>query len=62
VPPLETPWDGCLVVESTQLYPADRVISGTLRLAQDAVLRILEREGIVPQTRLRRRAPHEIPA
>jgi len=46
VPPQETPWDGCYLVESTQLYPADRIISGMLRLAQGAVARIAQREGV----------------
>ncbi len=62
VPPFETPWDGCYLIESTQLYPADRVISGTLRLAQDVVLRVLDREGRGAEAGFRRRAPEEIPA
>lgn len=62
VPPFETPWEGCYLVESTQLYPADRVISGTLRLAQDVVLRILDRDGRAADAGIRRRAPEEIPA
>lgn len=62
VPPFETPWEGCYLVESTQLYPADRVISGTLRLAQDVVLRILDREGTGSRAEFPRRSPHEIPA
>lgn len=62
VPPFETPWDSCYLIESTQLYPADRVISGTLRLAQDVVLRILEREGMADRAAFAPRRPEEIPA
>lgn len=62
VPPVETPWSGCYLVESTQLYPADRVISGTLRLAQDAVLAVLDRDGATEGSGIRRRDPGEIPA
>jgi len=62
VPPFETPWQGCYLIESTQLYPADRVISGTLRLAQDVVLRILDREGLAERAPFRRREPGEIPS
>lgn len=62
VPPFETPWDSCYLVESTQLYPADRVISGTLRLAQDVVLRILDRERLADRAPFARRPPGEIPA
>jgi len=62
VPPYETPWEGCYLVESTQLYPADRVISGTLRLAQDVTLRILDREGMAEASGIRWREAHEIPA
>jgi hypothetical protein len=58
----ETPWDRAYLIESTQLYPADRVISGTMRLAQDVVLKVLERDGLADQAPFRRRGPHEIPA
>ncbi len=62
VPSFETPWDSCYLIEPTQLYPADRVISGTLRLAQDVVLRILDRQGMADRAEFARRAPEEIPA
>ena len=62
VPPFTTPWQGCYLVESTQLYPADRVISGTLRLAQDVVGLVLEQEGLRDRAQFRRRPPDEIPS
>ncbi len=46
VPPHQTPWQGCWMVESTQLYPADRTITGTLWLAQNVARMIVEREGL----------------
>lgn len=61
VPPVETPWKNCYMLESTQLYPADRVISGTLRLAQDAVLRLLDDYGAAEHSGIRRRGAEEIP-
>jgi protoporphyrinogen oxidase len=62
VPEFETPWPGCYLIESTQLYPADRVISGTLRLAQDVVWRILDRENLAEASGIRRRGSSEIPS
>lgn len=61
VPSCTTPWQGCYLVESTQLYPGDRVVSGTLRLAQDAVGLILAEEGLRARAEFRPRPPDEIP-
>ncbi len=42
VPSIDTPMKNFYLIESTQLYPADRIISGNLRLAQDAVARVVD--------------------
>jgi protoporphyrinogen oxidase len=62
VPEQETPWPDLYLVESVQLYPADRIISGMLRLAQDVVLKILAREGLADRAPFAPRPAGEIPA
>ncbi|MEM9557360.1 MAG: NAD(P)/FAD-dependent oxidoreductase [Acidobacteriota bacterium] len=44
VPGHETPFRGLYLVESSQLYPSDRTISGTIDLAHAAVERVLAAE------------------
>ena len=61
VPAFESPWDGAYLIESTQLYPADRIVSGTMRLAQDVVWRILDRDGRADEAPFRHRPANEIP-
>jgi protoporphyrinogen oxidase len=46
VPPHETPIEGLYLIESSQLYPADRSISGTLELADNVARAIGAREGV----------------
>lgn len=62
IPAQTTPWENAFLIESTQLYPADRTISGTLRLAQDVVRLILARDGRESEASFRAREPGEIPA
>ncbi len=62
VPDQETPWRNLYLVESVQLYPADRIVSGMLRLAQDVVLKILAREGLADRAPFPPRPADEIPA
>ena len=45
VPAHETPIDGLYLIESSQLYPSDRTISGTLELARNVSGMILDRVG-----------------
>lgn len=62
VPSIDTPWRHLYLIESTQLYPADRIISGNLRLAQDAVARALTELGHEGPLPFPGRDPSEIPA
>ena len=49
VPDHKTPIEGLYLIESSQLYPSDRTISGTLDLAHNVTDLILESEGIRPE-------------
>ncbi|MEZ4647947.1 MAG: NAD(P)/FAD-dependent oxidoreductase [Candidatus Eisenbacteria bacterium] len=62
VPRIRTPWDHLYMIESTQLYPADRIISGNLRLAQDAVAIALAEMGYTGRLPFPQRDPSDIPA
>ena len=62
VPSIRTPWKNLYMIESTQLYPADRIISGNLRLAQDAITHALEDLGHRGPLPFPARNPSDIPA
>lgn len=62
VPEIRTPWDGLYLIESTQLYPADRIISGNLRIAQNAVAQVVQDLGHASPLPFPQHDPEEIPA
>jgi hypothetical protein len=45
VPSTRTPMDGLFLIDSTQLYPSDRTISGTVGLARQVAGDVLRRLG-----------------